>query len=158
MKNKMKFALAFILVLFTFKSLESKEYQSPKFIIVCEINNYSNMIVTSEKLIKFLIENDLVNYIKNADTKFTNFKVIKKENKHYKAKDVYYLFARDNQGSKTYAFELTTRVNKLIFNSTSMINICECKQKDETAFTFDTSGIITGCVEGNHTITKQEEN
>jgi hypothetical protein len=157
MKTRIILILSFVFVLFTYKSTESKENLNPKFIIVCEIDNLNNFIITSDKLLKFLIENNLINYIKNAETKFTNFKVIKKENKHYKAKDIYYFFARDNQGSKTYAFELSTRVNKLIFNSDAMINICDCKQKDETAFTFNTSGVITGCVEGNHTIIKSDE-
>jgi hypothetical protein len=145
-----------VLVLFFYKSQGSKENQNPKFIIICETNSLNNMIVSSEKLLKFLNDNNLINYVKNANAKFSNFKVLKKENKHYKAKDVYYLFVRDNQTSQTFAFELSIRLNKLIFSTASMINICECKQKDENAFTFDTSGIITGCVEGNHTIIKPD--
>lgn len=122
----------------------------PKSVVVCEKDKTEQLKITADQLLLFFKENNKSLVTGKQLSQFAYMKVISNATHPY-------IIARDTVNAKTFAVELQTIDNKLCFDKYSLINICECEQTDETSFSIQADGSISGCNGGNHTTSKTEK-
>ena len=150
MKKKNCFLLLMVIVLISCNHAKPINNLFQKTIVVCEKDKSDQLEITADDLLLFFSKNYPTLIKEEKPAKFAMLKVINRNNYSY-------LIARDTVNAKTYALDIKLIENNLILDISTTINICQCVASDETAFNINSDGSISGCISGNHTISKIEE-